>query len=68
MPFEIRYYFVASMDVTPEKVDLFNEMYDTEHVPSLMTVPDVISVSRSQKTVHRDFLGFSIDDLYSVHS
>ena len=49
MPFETRYYFVASMDVTPEKVDLFNEVYDTEHVPSLMTVPGVISVSRSQK-------------------
>jgi hypothetical protein len=41
-----RYLFVASMDVDPAREDLFNEVYDTEHVPNLLKVPGVHSVSR----------------------
>ena len=41
-----RYVFQVSMDVTPEKEDLFNEVYDTEHVPYLLEVPGVVSVTR----------------------
>lgn len=47
-----RYIFTASMDVTPEKEDLFNEVYDKEHVPFLLKVPGVISVTR---VVNEDF-------------
>ena len=36
MPISTRYVFIASMDVNPEKEDLFNEVYDTEHVPYLL--------------------------------
>lgn len=49
MPFKTRYVFVVSMDVDPDKDAIFNEVYDTEHVPELMKVPGVISVSRSKK-------------------
>ena len=41
MPIITKYLFVASMDVDPEKEDLFNEVYDTEHVPNLLKVPGV---------------------------
>ena len=41
-----RYLFTASMDVTPDKENLFNEVYDHEHVPMLEAVPGVISVAR----------------------
>ena len=41
-----RYVFIASMDVEPDKEDLFNEVYDTEHVPLLLQVPGVLSVTR----------------------
>ena len=41
-----RYLFTASMDVDPDKEDLFNEVYDTEHVPLLSKVPGVIAVQR----------------------
>jgi hypothetical protein len=34
------------MDVAPEKEALFNEVYDTEHVPNLLKVPGVRSVTR----------------------
>jgi hypothetical protein len=34
------------MDVDPAKDALFNEVYDTEHVPLLLTVPGVIAVAR----------------------
>jgi hypothetical protein len=34
------------MDVEPEKEALFNEVYDTEHVPLLLAVPGVISIAR----------------------
>ena len=45
MPFQTKYVFTASMDVQPDKEDLFNEV-DTEHVPLLQAVPGVISIAR----------------------
>jgi len=42
-----RFLFTASMDVDPEKEALFNEVYDTEHVPNLLKVPGVLAVYRS---------------------
>ena len=46
MPSNSPYLFTASMDVRPDKEGLFNEVYDTEHVPVLLRVPGVISVAR----------------------
>jgi hypothetical protein len=42
-----RFLFTAAMDVDPDKEALFNEVYDTEHVPELLKVPGVLSVSRN---------------------
>lgn len=46
MPFKTRYIFIASMDVDPDKEAVFNQVYDTEHIPNLLKVPGVISVTR----------------------
>jgi hypothetical protein len=46
MPIQAKYVFVASMDVDADKEALFNEVYDTEHVPNLLKVPGVRSVTR----------------------
>jgi hypothetical protein len=46
MPIKSRYLFIASMDVDPDKDALFNEVYDTEHVPNLLKVPGVHAVAR----------------------
>ena len=46
MAIDAKYLFVASMDVDPEKEGVFNEVYDTDHVPSLNRVPGVVSVAR----------------------
>jgi len=46
MPIQTKYIFIASMDVEPDKEALFNEVYDTEHVPMLLKVPGVIAVTR----------------------
>ena len=46
MPIATKYVFIASMDVAPEKEALFNEVYDSEHVPNLLKVPGVRSVTR----------------------
>jgi hypothetical protein len=46
MPTESRYLLIASMDVAPEYESLFNEVYDTEHVPHLLDVPGVRKVTR----------------------
>jgi hypothetical protein len=48
MPIKSKYLFVASMDVDPAKEALFNEVYDTEHVPFLSKVPGVHAVTRMQ--------------------
>ena len=46
MPIDARYLFIASMDVEAHKEAIFNEVYDTEHIPNLLRVPGVRSVSR----------------------
>ncbi len=46
MTIATKYLFIASMDVAPEKEALFNEVYDTEHVPNLLKVPGVVAVTR----------------------
>jgi hypothetical protein len=46
MPIKSKYLFIASMDVDPGKEALFNEVYDTEHVPNLLKVPGVRAVAR----------------------
>ena len=46
MPIGAAYVFVVSMDVAPDKEALFNEVYDKEHIPSLLKVPGVRSVTR----------------------
>jgi hypothetical protein len=46
MPIGTKYVFIVSMDVEPEKEALFNEVYDREHVPNLLKVPGVRSVTR----------------------
>jgi hypothetical protein len=46
MPITTTYLFTASMDVESDKEALFNEVYDEEHVPNLMKVPGVVSVTR----------------------
>ena len=46
MPIAGKYLFIVSMDVAKEKEALFNEVYDTEHVPLLLKVPGVGAVTR----------------------
>jgi len=46
MPLTTRYLLTAAMDVDPDREALFNEVYDTEHVPALLAVPGVVSVAR----------------------
>ena len=49
MSITARYLFVVSMDVEPEKEALFNEVYDTEHVPFISEVPGVLGATRSTR-------------------
>ncbi len=46
MPISSKYLFVVSMDVEPDKEALFNEVYDTEHVPNILKVPGVRAATR----------------------
>jgi hypothetical protein len=46
MPITGKWIFTAAMDVDADKEALFNEVYDTEHVPSLLTVPGVVGATR----------------------
>jgi len=49
MPITGRYLFSATMDIEPAKEAIFNEVYDREHVPNLLTVPGVIAVARLKR-------------------
>ena len=57
MPIGSKYLFVVSMDVEADKEALFNEVYDTEHIPALLKVPGVLSVSRGVSEPLVMFLG-----------
>ena len=46
MPLQTRYLFSAAMNLHTDKDAIFNEVYDQEHVPSLLKVPGVIAVAR----------------------
>jgi len=52
-----KYLFIASMDVDADKEALFNEVYDTEHIPALLKVPGVLSVSRGKREPLTMFIG-----------
>ena len=52
-----RYIFIASMDVDPAREELFNEVYDTEHVPNLVKVPGVLAVRRIRNVPLRMSIG-----------
>jgi hypothetical protein len=36
------------MDVARDKEDLFNDVYDREHIPNLLEVPGVLAVTRAR--------------------
>ncbi len=38
--------FTAAMDIDPDKEAIFNEVYETEHVPLILKVPGVVSCTR----------------------
>ena len=40
------YLLIVSMDIEGIKEELFNEVYDTEHIPAILKVPGVISALR----------------------
>src|SRR5215831_9063177 len=46
MPISSKYLFKVNMDVDADKEALFNEVYDTEHIPNLLKVPGVRAVTR----------------------
>ena len=49
MPGKAKYLMIASMDVAPEHDAIFNEVYDTEHVPNLGKVPGVLGITRYRR-------------------
>ena len=57
MPITGKWIFTASMDVDADKEALFNEVYDTEHIPHLKTVPGVVSVTRMKIETLRVTMG-----------
>jgi len=46
---QAKFLIIANMDVDPEHDALFNEVYDTEHVPNLSKVPGVLGVTRYKR-------------------
>ena len=58
-----QYVFQVSMDVTPDKEALFNEVYDNEHVPYLKEVPGVIAVTRARSVAFKVSMAGEVKDV-----
>lgn len=41
-----RYFYMVTFEIDPADEALFNEIYDTEHIPNILTVPGVLGVVR----------------------
>ncbi len=63
MPAGTQYLFIVSMDVAPEHEALFNEVYDTEHIPSLLEVPGVRDVYRLKGEPFRVAIGGEVKEV-----
>jgi hypothetical protein len=63
MTIATKYLFVAAMDVDAAKEDLFNEVYDQEHVPELLKVPGVRGVTRLKGEPFAFTLGGATKDM-----
>ena len=46
MATEAKYLYLVRMDVEPDKEAEFNEIYNKEHIPVLLTVPGVLGAAR----------------------
>ena len=57
MPIKGKWIFTASMDVDADKEALFNEVYDTEHIPYLLKVPGVVAMTRVKAHALRVTMG-----------
>lgn len=57
------YIFVVSMDVDPAHEALFNEVYDTEHIPYLLEVPGVRSARRLKGEPFQVAIGGEVKDM-----
>ncbi|MBT3990506.1 MAG: hypothetical protein HON14_08770 [Rhodospirillaceae bacterium] len=58
-----KYLLIASMDVEPDKEDLFNEVYDTEHIPGILKVPGVLNVGRYKSQPMKMHFGGKLQDM-----
>ena len=58
-----QYLFIASMDVDPDKLNVFNEVYDKEHVPMLKKVPGVVDIYRLSLEPLKLSMGGSIQEI-----
>jgi hypothetical protein len=60
---QAKFVFTASMDVDPDKEAVFNEVYDTEHIPLIRKVPGVVSARRTTLVPLKMFIGGEIKTL-----
>jgi hypothetical protein len=51
------------MDVDPDKLNIFNEVYDNEHVPMLKKVPGVVDIYRLSLELLKLSMGGSVQEI-----
>ena len=48
------YFYMVSFEIDPADEALFNEIYDTEHVPNILKVPGVVGITRFRDHLPND--------------
>lgn len=63
MPIGSKYLFIVSMDVDPAYEDLFNEVYDDEHIPYLLELPGVHAATRMKGEPFKVAIGGEVKEM-----
>ncbi len=63
MPPATKYLLIISMDIDPDKEELFHEVYEKEHIPGILKLPGIRSVSRSEGQSAKVLLGGQLQDI-----
>ena len=71
MPTDAKYLYLVMLDVDSDMEELFNDLYNNEHIPALLRVPGVLKASRyetSQESLPKYLAVYELESPHVIDS